>query len=43
MYLAWSESKASVEEDTDLDLCIPLIWDLTYSLHGTPVGAGNAG
>ena len=40
IYLAWSESNASVEEETDLDL---IIHDLTYSLPGTPIGAGNAG
>ena len=40
MYLAWSESKASVEDETDLDL---FLCDLMYSLHGTPVGAGNEG
>ena len=40
IYLAWSESKASVEDETDLDL---FLCDLMYSLHGTPVGAGNEG
>ena len=40
MYLALSASKALVEEETDHDLCILLIWDLTYSLHRAPVGAG---
>ena len=38
--LAWSESNASVEEETDLHI---FIWDFTYSLQGVPVGAGNAG
>ena len=37
IYLAWSESKASVEDETDLDL---FLCDLMYSLHGTPVGLG---
>ena len=39
-YLAWSESSASVEDETEggLFLCV-----LTYSLHGTPFGAGSEG
>ena len=40
IYLAWSESRASVEDETDLDL---FLCNLMYSLHGTPVGAGNEG
>ena len=38
--LAWSESKASVDEETDLD---PTFCDLTYALHGTPGEAGSDG
>ena len=40
IYLAWSESSVSIEEETDPDL---FICDLTYSLYGTPVLAGNDG
>ena len=40
IYLAWLESKASVEDETDLDL-FPC--DLMYSLHGIPFGAGSEG
>ena len=36
--LAWLESKASVEDETDLDL---FLCDLMYSLHGTPFRAGS--
>ena len=38
IYLAWSESRVSVEDETNLDL---FLCDLMYSLHGTAVGAGN--
>ena len=40
VHLAWSESRASVDEETDPDstLC-----DLTYALHGTPCEAGSDG
>ena len=39
-YLTWSDSSASVEDETEggLFLCV-----LTYSLHGTPFGAGSEG
>ena len=40
VHLAWSESKASVDEETDLD---PTLWDLTYAFHGTPGEAGSDG
>ena len=39
-HLARSESKASVEEETDLD---PFLCDLTYALQGTPGEAGSEG
>ena len=39
-YLAWSDSSASVEDEMDLDLFLDV---LTYSLHGTPLGAGSEG
>ena len=38
--LAWSESKASVEDETDFDL---FLCDLTCSFHGTPFRAGSKG
>ena len=39
-YLTWSDSSASVEDETEggLFLCV-----FTYSLHGTPFGAGSEG
>ena len=40
IYLAWSESRASVEDETDLDL---FLYNLMYSFHETPVVAGNEG
>ena len=39
-YLAWSDSNALVEEETDLHLFLCV---LTYSLHGTPFGSRSEG
>ena len=39
-YRAWSDSYASVEDEMDLDLFLCVV---TYSLHGTPFGAGSEG